>query len=1353
LQPRQHQNQNQHQHQHQHRQRKLPSMASTSASLGLSHDKQSVSQPQDETPAQEPAEMPKQQAVEGQPAQPRSQSQTSQESNAIIPNANKAIQNTKMPLSAAATITTNTATGDFDDFGLPIRRTQTTQYHPPNSEEKDLQQQTSSPRRQSLSRTRSEQQTRTSSSTFNTFRQQQSMHHGKDELLSGANKSTEPDSESYTATTNPSTTDEATSASTHGQAVKPIQEKDAFAASHARNTSIASSAGNTLSEFSHQKLTTEKADEKEDEDDGWQTMPAFAPYDIYDDDDRLIAREHVETEEDSYKYSGLGGAGKGYTRVLVDDDAESATSMDENTQYLFKNGAGTSMMDEEDEQRDTVSQMEATKDMLTEGQRIAYVGITRLHMYNMVKELEDAKPSKRMRKEVSLATESMRMWSQKMMIRLYAHMDISLAEQVMIEQLSEHGVQPKDLTPALMANARVKNPMADAPSPTRSSMQTPQSPHTPQGPAPAPSPQNVKQSEERDNTEAEASDVAKQKAKEHAAETDANRKVDGDYDDEEAAEPPPPYKEVEGESLPDVRTPSQLPTTAKIDIDLRWTVLCDLFLVLIADSIYDARSRVLLERVGESIEIPWIDICKFERKVTEALEMQQQAEKENWDEQDHMESRRKLALRRRYVMMGLATVGGGLVIGLSAGLLAPVIGAGLAAGFTTIGVTGTSSFLAGAGGAAIITSSAAASGSVIGGRAANRRTGAVKTFEYRPLHNNKRVNLIVTVSGWMTGKVDDVRLPYSTIDPVMGDMYSVLWEPEMLTSMGDTINILATEALTQGLQQLLGSTILVSLMAALQLPVVLTKLSYLIDNPWAVSLDRATMAGLILADSLTDRNLGTRPITLVGYSLGSRVIFSCLQELARKGAYGVVQNVFMFGSPVVVKQDEYLRARSVVAGRFVNAFNRNDWILGYLFRLTNGGIRRVAGLGAVEGVSGMENMDVTEFVVGHMDYRTAMPRLLRECGWLVESDEFTEIEDPDPDNHGERQRELINEIEEARKELEKEGKAAAAAAAAASSSSSSSSRKSGAFSFFSRKKKGEKQEWEIYEDMAKQRSASNGTGVSAAGAPPTTATAARRKTEDSDGNNHGVLFDVDAIRAELATERNVCDLDGRTDDLDAAALEQQLQVRELESTLPPMKLNYYSPSPSPALSPPPRASSSTPKPPPLPLLRSSRPSLGGNSRSTSAAHNSRRVTDTAVAYRASQDGLPHTSSTAEAAADHTYSISEERAPTSTLALPSYTRSATLPRLNMADHDNEGISMTFDYDYDERPLDQARPPLPPPKDAWSERNPPAQAGGTGALSGAVAGTAAMAIPLADPWSESAYEEDDFGKEQEISMTFA
>ncbi|POR31970.1 Putative membrane protein [Tolypocladium paradoxum] len=943
---------------------------------------------------------------------------------------------------------------------------------------------------------------------------------------------------------------------------------------HSRDTSTASTAnGLGVSEFSHQQLSVQHEAKAEDVDGGWQTMPAFARYDMYDDDNRLIAREHNgEDEAENYGYGGLGGAGKGYTRVLMDDDAQSATSMDENTQYLFKEANGTSMAGEDDEARDAMSQMQATKDLLTEGQRIAYVGVVRLEIAKLVKEAEDVEATKKIKKDLSVAAEATKMWGQKMMIRLYSHMDISEAEQVMIEQLAVHGVMPGDLTPALHANSRVRNPMA-----------------------------KEKEAVDEDSKEGESASPSVVE------------------EDEEAAEPPPPYESAEISEVPDVQTPSQLPTTEKIDIDLRWTVLCDLFLILIADSIYDARSRVLLERVGASLDVSWIDICKFEKKVTDALEMQQAAEKENWNEDEHMESRRKRALKRRYVMMGLATVGGGLVIGLSAGLLAPVIGAGLAAGFTTIGVTGTSGFLAGAGGAAIITSSAAASGSIIGVRAANRRTGAVKTFEYRPLHNNKRVNLIVTVSGWLTGKVDDVRLPFSTVDPIMGDIYSVLWEPEMLRSMGDTINILATEALTQGLQQILGSTILVSLMAALQLPIVLTKLSYLIDNPWAVSLDRAMSAGLILADSLLERSLGTRPITLVGYSLGARVIFSCLQELARKGAYGLIQNVYVFGSPVVVKKEEFLRARTVVSGRFVNGYNRNDWILGYLFRLTNGGIRRIAGLAPIEECPWLENMDVTELVPGHMEYRKAMPMLLIKCGWMVESEEFTEMEEPDPDNHKERQRELINEIEEARKELEREGKA----------------KKGGKFGIFSRRKKAERQEWEVYED-----SASKGAGAG--------------KVEDKEGNNHGVLFDIDAIRAELAKEAQ------------NGAPEEELQVKEIQSTLPPMKLDL-SPISAPASS----------------LMVDGRNPL----RETKSA-----------------DVLPLQGS-CETRTSHD--------------APGYA----------AEPPEEEIQMTFETSFDDESMRDDGLTRPTTKTSKTLPN----------------------VTLTDPWADA--EDEDFGKEKEISMTFA
>ena len=174
----------------------------------------------------------------------------------------------------------------------------------------------------------------------------------------------------------------------------------------------------------------------------------------------------------------------------------------------------------------------------------------------------------------------------------------------------------------------------------------------------------------------------------------------------------------------------------------------------------------------------------------------------------------------------------------------------------------------------------------------------------------------------------------------------------------------------------------------------------------------------------------------------------------------------------------------------------SDFIIGYLFRATSGGIMRVAGLAPVENIPGLENIDVTKLVNGHMAYRAAMPRLLREVGWEVESDDFTEIEDPDPDNHEKRQRELIREIDEARKDAETKPEKRR-------------------FGFFKRGKLAEKRGWETYDDQ--MREGKNG------------------QTAGGDDGTSNVLFDIEAIKAELASE--------------------QIEVKQLESTLPPMKLS------------------------------------------------------------------------------------------------------------------------------------------------------------------------------------------------------
>lgn len=848
---------------------------------------------------------------------------------------------------------------------------------------------------------------------------------------------------------------------------------------------------NTVSEFSHQQMVLpEKIEEDEVEEEKWQEMPAFATHRIYDDWGKVLAKEYDEAEDETVAYGTLGGAGKGYTRVQMDEDAQSATSMDDNTAYLFKDQYARNMLDDDDEEgRDLVSQMQTTKELLTEGQRIAYVGVVRLAIAALERDLSELERTKNTKKVMDFATEALQKWGQKVMLRLYTHMEIDAKEQIMVEQLAEHGVLPSDLTPALMANARVKNPNANpeggsqasssrpsiaSPRPTsvaekRLSSAPPSKPSTPAPPSPVdpPTPSGVET-------------------------------------------PPPAYEQHTADELT-IQDPAELDDAKNIDIDIRWSVLCDLFLLLIADSTYDSRSRTLLEKVASALSVEWQELCRFEKRVTDALEMQEQAEKENWNEDDHLEARKKQARNKRLAVMGLCTVGGGLVIGLSAGLLAPVIGAGLAAGFTAIGVSGTSTFLGGTGAAALIGTGGTLLGTKVGFSTSSRRTGAVGTFEYKPLFNNKRTNLIVTVAGWMTGKVDDVRLPFSTVDPIMGDIYSVNWEPEMLQSTGQTIQILGTEALTQTIQQILGATVLSTLMAGLSTPLILTKISYLIDNPWTTALARGDAAGLILADSIIDRNLGMRPITLVGFSLGSRVIYACLKELSRRGAVGLIQNVYMFGSPVVAKKDDYIRCRSVVSGRFVNGYATNDWILGYLFRATSGGVMRIAGLASVD-VPGIENIDVTEDVPGHMAYRGMMPTLLDKVGWEMESLEYTEIEDPDPDNHEKRQRELLDEIEEARRQLEQQPE------------------KKGFKSFFSRKKATQKKSWETYDERSQKVLEGDD-----------------KESEKHRMENANVMFDVDAIRKEalsLALQNPG----------DVEEIKKHLTVKEIESTLPALKV-------------------------------------------------------------------------------------------------------------------------------------------------------------------------------------------------------
>src|SRR5271170_3397402 len=324
------------------------------------------------------------------------------------------------------------------------------------------------------------------------------------------------------------------------------------------------------------------------------------------------------------------------------------------------------------------------------------------------------------------------------------------------------------------------------------------------------------------------------------------------------------------------------------------------------------------------------------------------------------------------------------------------------------------------------------------------------------------------------------------------------------------------------------------------------------------------------------RHLGQRPISLVGYSLGARVIYYCLLELAKHRAYGLVQDVYLYGAPVIIKQKECLRAQSVVAGRFLNGYKRNDWILGYLFRASTTGLGRVAGLRPIENCGDIENMDCTEFVPGHLMYRDAMPKLMKDAGFVVFSEEFNEMEDPDPDKHRERQIALYDEIEEAKKLVAEEE----AEALKAGKKVKRRTRKSGFLGLWG---KDIETKPTNYDEPKKSPSVTQSWKMGEYNPDETNGNMRTNSTATKSKDADMVLFDVDKMREELAANG--------------------VTMTTLESTLPPLVVSppqvVTSPSqivvsPPELLAKPPAAPSmhrSSTTPAPVPLQRAHSPSL------------------------------------------------------------------------------------------------------------------------------------------------------------------
>ncbi|XP_030798301.1 transmembrane and coiled-coil domain-containing protein 4 isoform X2 [Rhinopithecus roxellana] len=434
-------------------------------------------------------------------------------------------------------------------------------------------------------------------------------------------------------------------------------------------------------------------------------------------------------------------------------------------------------------------------------------------------------------------------------------------------------------------------------------------------------------------------------------------------------------------------------------------IIQDLLSVSLKDGHYDARARVLVCHMTSLLQVPLEELDVLEKTFLESLKAIKEEESDRipgggacyryrmfiLGPRDSAPgscvfnrmaeaSRKKKENRRkwkRYFLIGLATVGGGTVIGVTGGLAAPLVAAGAA---TIIGSAGAAA-LGSAAGIAIMTSLFGAAGAGLTGYKMKKRVGAIEEFTFLPLTEGRQLHITIAITGWLaSGKYRTFSAPWAALAHSR-EQYCLAWEAKYLMELGNALETILSGLANMVAQEALKYTVLSGIVAALTWPASLLSVANVIDNPWGVCLHRSAEVGKHLAHILLSRQQGRRPVTLIGFSLGARVIYFCLQEMAQeKDCQGIIEDVVLLGAPVEGEAKHWEPFRKVVSGRIINGYCRGDWLLSFVYRTSSVQLR-VAGLQPVLLQDRrVENVDLTSVVSGHLDYAKQMDAILKSVG-------------------------------------------------------------------------------------------------------------------------------------------------------------------------------------------------------------------------------------------------------------------------------------------------------------------------------------------------------------------------------------
>jgi hypothetical protein len=429
-------------------------------------------------------------------------------------------------------------------------------------------------------------------------------------------------------------------------------------------------------------------------------------------------------------------------------------------------------------------------------------------------------------------------------------------------------------------------------------------------------------------------------------------------------------------------------TLSQLEEEKRALILHSLVLIVLSLEHYSAHSRILVLYLTSSLGLSRAILKKDEETVAQGL-LEAASQQLNADAETKKAAEASQSSRKWKV--GLAGVAGAALIGVTGGLAAPLLAAGVGSmmGGIGLGATAAAGYLGTLAGSSVLVGGLfGAYGAKMTSRAMDDYARQVEDFAFIPIHRSqdpkhqdnesRRLRVAIAVSGWLR-EPDEVSKPWRYISTGT-EGFALRWELEALLKLGHSLESFVTSAAWgYAKKKIIEQTVFAAMTAALW-PLGLLKIATVLDNPYSVAKYRSEKAGEVLADALINKVQGERPVTLVGYSLGARLIYSCLQKLAERKAFGLIENVVLVGAPCPSDVADWRRIRSVVSGRCVNVFSKKDYILGFLYRTSSVQLG-IAGLQPVVGVKGVQNVDVSELVDGHLQYRFITGSILRKIGF------------------------------------------------------------------------------------------------------------------------------------------------------------------------------------------------------------------------------------------------------------------------------------------------------------------------------------------------------------------------------------